>query len=204
MSSLKGIKEFITQHPDRDSMFEVLAERHPIHSPGFRLVANGYQTAKEAFDQDTRRNGERYFEHLRRVTLILMYYRIYDPVTLCVALNHDTREDKKRWSEYQLELRFNSQVAEDIEWVSKGDLSSFKGNKNARDYAFFSRFPELPRRPSLVKLADRLDNLMDLWDKANEKSRDEKISQTRAYYLPLAERQIFLFHELEEAMVAPP
>jgi len=44
---------------------------------------------------------------------------------------------------------------------------------------------------------------MDLWHPENEAGRFEKIAQTRAYYLPLAEKHTFLIHELEELLSTP-
>ncbi len=201
---LKEIKAFFATHPDKKSFQALLGQRYPEYSPESRLVMRGYETAKEIFAEDRRLSGERYFEHLRRVTLVLMYYRIYDANTLCAALHHDTGEDKQRWPESRLALQFNPEVAEIVGWTSKGKLEDFNGDKDARNHAFFSTFIIMPRPPALIKIADRVENLMDAWEEERSvRYRQEKFAETRAHYLPLAERQVFMIHELEEAMRKP-
>jgi (p)ppGpp synthase/HD superfamily hydrolase len=51
----------------------------------------------------------------------------------------------------------------------------------------------------LIKLPDRLHNLVTLWDCAESK-RERKITETELFYLPFAEQHGILIHELEESI----
>lgn len=192
---LERIKVFLEIHANRAAFFGLITERYPESSPEYALISSAYKTAKEAFREDMRKDGKRYFEHVRDVALILLYQRVYYANTIAGALLHDIIEDKPQWPESEVAREFNHQVASCVAWVSKPKLESCGNNKLLRDAKFYSRFPHMPRESSLIKIADRVHNLLDLWD-LSDSDREEKIAQTLAHYIPLAEREVFMYHEL--------
>jgi (p)ppGpp synthase/HD superfamily hydrolase len=167
---------------------------------GKRSIENAYNTAKDAFREIERENGERYFEHLRCVALILMVYlRVRDANVIAAALLHDIIEDIKNWSQERIATHFNQIVGELVWWVSKPSITSFDGDKEARNRAYHQNLTRAPRNALLIKLADRLHNLITLWGMSVEDQK-RKISETQDFFLPIAENEIILIHEIEAAI----
>jgi (p)ppGpp synthase/HD superfamily hydrolase len=83
--------------------------------------------------------------------------------------------------------------------VSKPPEANFDGNKEARNRAYHQNLGRAPRQAILIKLADRLHNLLTLWDVSPAKQQ-RKITETQDFYLPIAESEIILIHELEAAI----
>ncbi len=197
---LERIRKIFTDKPDRTAFFGVIERYFPKGSNDYLLIENAYNTAKDAFRDELREGGERYFEHLRCVALILMVYlRVRDANVIAAALLHDIVEDIKHWSQERVATHFNQIVGELVWWVSKPPVANFDGDKEARNRAFHQNLSRASRGALLIKLADRLHNLLTLWDVPVDKQR-RKISETQDYYLPIAEKETILIHEIEAAM----
>lgn len=100
----------------------------------------------------------RYFEHLRRVAIILMDRAgCWDPDLICTALFHDALEDTQDLDAQILEHFFGAEVARRVRLLSKVPKDGYLDRLKGADA------PTI-----LVKACDRLDNLLgsvrrDIW-----------------------------------------
>lgn len=186
---------------NRAMFFAIIATFFPKLDPRYKAIERAYNVAKDAFrHKPPREDGKRYFEHLRAVTLILiLYLRVRDYELIIAALLHDIVEDCPEWTSDRVRAEFGERVALLLDWLSKRSESEFGGSKEKRDAFYHGRFRFAPREFFLIKLCDRLHNVLELWACSAEK-RARKIAETRAYYMPYAEEHQILIHELEAAM----
>lgn len=129
----------------------------------------------------------RYFEHPRRVALILIDIAgIIDPDMICAALLHDTVEDSDELSPTAIERHWGVEVARFVKLLSKVPKEGYVDRLNK--YADW--------KVLLIKACDRLDNLrsLDPNDVSGE-FRTRQIQETREYYLPLFAKLIQLAPE---------
>lgn len=191
---------FLKAAENRESFFDRIALFLPRSDPRFKSIERAYDVAKDAFRGKFRDNcEERYFEHLRAVALILVeYLRVKDHELIIAALIHDIVEDIPYWTIERVRLEFGDRVAYLVDYMSKPALKNYT-SKVLRNRAYHDRFAFAPREFFLLKLADRLHNVITLAGCAPEKRR-RKIEETKLHYLPYAEIHLILLHELEEAI----
>jgi GTP diphosphokinase / guanosine-3',5'-bis(diphosphate) 3'-diphosphatase len=163
----------------------------PFFSPReLRRIDLAYMLAKYAHRAQTRKEVDehgdpiRYFEHVRRATLIgLDEARIVRLDTTIACFLHDTREDT-RLSAEQIEDCFGSEVCNIVKVLSKvpkeGYLDRF--------------FVCADWRPYFVKACDRLDNLRSLSQSPVE-FRKKQVVETRDKYYRLFDRMVVLTPE---------
>src|SRR3989344_1233213 len=188
--------QFLTDAENRESFFRRISYFFPTLDWRYQLIVKAYDDAKDAFRGKYRDDGEtRYFEHIRAVVLILIdYLRVKDHRIIIAALLHDIVEDIPSWTIQKVEARYGKEVALLVEYMTKPPKEDY-GSKEERDAVYHSRFRGAPRKFFLIKLADRLHNLLTLWTCTEEK-RKRKIEETRMHYLPYAERHFILYHEI--------
>lgn len=197
---LEKIRALINNHPDRAAFFAIVGRLFPQSSAEFKLIEKAYNTAKEEFRERSRESGEQYFEHLRCVALILIVYlRVRDPDVIAAALLHDIMEDIEGWGQDRLSLEFNLRVAQLVFWVTKEDEEKYGGDKEARNRDYHRKLHTAPREAIIIKMPDRLHNIITLWGADEEKQR-RKVRETQDFYLPLAETHIILVYEIEQAL----
>lgn len=199
---LEGIRTLIQTHPGREEFFTLIDQRFPRGSDEYHLITRAYDVAKNAFRHKIRedKEGTRYFEHLRAVVLIIMVYmRVRDANIIAAALLHDIIEDIPGWTQDRVALEFNRTVSQLVYWVTKPPVEVFDGDKEARNRAYHQNLSRAPRDALKIKLADRLHNVLTLWDVDADKQR-RKVRETQDFYLTLAEEQFLLIHELESAL----
>lgn len=198
---LEGVRTLIEKNTDRAAFFSFVGQKFPRGSAEYTLISKAYETAKSAFRNEIREgNGARYFEHLRGVALIDMeYLRISDPEIISGALLHDIVEDIAEWSFERLAFEFSPRVSELVWWVTKPPLAEYGGDKEARNRAYHQNLKRAPRDSIIIKLPDRLHNLIDMWGVSEEKQQ-RKVIETQDFYLPIAEQHILLIHEIEAAL----
>ena len=163
-----------------------LARLRPVVPPGELLdIQLAYTLAKYAHRAQVRSERDaagaplRYFEHPRRVALILIDLgRILDPLMLEAALLHDGIEDTPDLTAAMIERHWGSDVARLVQALSKVPEEGYLD----RLWAFGDW------RVLLIKAADRLDNLRSLRpDQVSAAFRARQLEETRAKYLPLFE-----------------
>lgn len=199
--SLVIVREILEREHNRESFAKLIGRYYPTTDERFKDIMRAYGIAKEAFHDKTRESGERYFEHLRAVALILIeYMRVSDHDMIVTALLHDIVEDfPEKWFYDRLTKEFNETVSGLTWWLTKPPIDDF-GSKTDRDRHYHHQLLfRAPRKALVIKLPDRLHNLLTMWDVTPEK-RARKITETEDFYLPLAVREGILIHEIETAL----
>ncbi len=138
----------MTTHSDFMDLFaEYLTESRD-------LIELAYILSKDAHRSQTRIDGERYFEHPRRVALVLTQeLGCTDRDMICAALLHDVVEDTKYLTVIKLGRWFGDYVASMVDALTK------RPGRTQRTY--FEMLQEYPNA-AIVKGCDRLDNLRSL------------------------------------------
>lgn len=192
--------KFLSAAENRELFFKRIALFFPKSDFRYQTIERAYNCAKDAFRGKFRDDGEtRYFEHLRAVALIIIdYLRVKDYELIIAALLHDIVEDIPSWTIARVRAEFGDRVALLVDWLSKPPLAQFR-SKSERDRVYHLRFRNAPRDFFKIKLSDRWHNILTLSSCTPDKV-DRKVEETRAYYLPYAEEQCVLIHELESAL----
>jgi GTP pyrophosphokinase len=191
---------FLNGVENRETFFRRISELFPTLDPRYKLIEKAYNDAKDAFRGKLRDDGEtRYFEHIRAVVLIIIdYLRIRDYRIIIAAILHDIVEDIPSWTIERVRAEYGNEIALLVEYMTKPSKKDYPSKKD-RDKVYHSRFDFAPREFFLLKLSDRLHNLLTLWNCTPEK-RKRKIEETLKYYLPFAEKHLILYHEILEAI----
>lgn len=128
-------------------------------------------------------NPLRYFEHVRRVALILMDEAlVHDPDLICTALLHDTLEDTEDIDAQIIEQFFGKKVARRVRLLTKDPKEGYIDRIRAAD-----------KDTILVKACDRLDNLRSLrGDEITAEFRKTQIKETLRLYRPLFQTHLGL------------
>lgn len=169
--------------------FEFFQRLTPFHAPSTLLkIEIAYTLAKFAHraqirkELDTEGHPIRYFEHVRRVAIILIdEVKIILPEMVIAALSHDGLEDTKDITPEMLEHLFGEQVVTMVKTLSKvpkdGYLDRF--------------YMSTDWRPYVLKGCDRLDNVRSL-GQTNVDFQVRQIAETREKYYPLFDRMVTL------------
>ena len=180
------------------TFFERIGVFLPPLSPQYKEIKRAYDYATDAFKTVERADGSNYFEHLRAVALIVLeYLRVRDYELIVAALLHDIVEDCPEWTVERVQAEFGERVALLVEYMTKPHAAT----KEQSEYIYHERFQQAPREFFILKMADRLHNLLTL-DAHPEEKRRRKIEETEKYYLPYAEKHLILVHELEASIKA--
>lgn len=121
---------------------------------------------------DNKGNALRYFEHVRRVALILIdETKTFDADLICTALLHDTLEDTQDINAEIIEQFFGINVAKYVKILTKSN------NDNYIDRLMYG-----PWQTALVKACDRLDNLRSL-DGCTKEFQKKQLKETYNKYM---------------------
>ena len=156
-------------------------------------VRTAYMLAKHAHRAQRRKqtnaNGDpmRYFEHVRRVALILMdRTENWNANNVCVALLHDTIEDTKDVDADVIEHIFGREVCQDVLTLTKDQWQNYQCKLRTGSVAAL-----------VVKMCDRLDNMQSLRaEEVGEEFRERQKKETREMYIPLFEELLGHLKEL--------
>lgn len=155
-----------------------------------KKISQAYGLAKEFHRLQKRDIGERYFEHCRRVALLLIEHGPTGANEIVSALLHDSIEDCFIPEDLLKEL-FGSEISNAIEELSKvtplfdEETGAVKEKIKKPLDEYYRLIAEAPVWVRRIKLADRLDNLrsMDVW---SHKRQQKYILETEKYILPIA------------------
>lgn len=168
-----------THQENRESFF---ARIQPWMAPSEILdVEFAYMMAKFGHRAQFRKeknddgNPIRYFEHVRRVAIILLdELHCRDHQMVCAALLHDTLEDTKDVSAHMLEHLFGSEVTKTVKLLSKVPKENY-----------YQRLLDLGNQKIwTIKGCDRLDNLRSLQAGSLEFQK-KQIEDTRRNIFPM-------------------
>ena len=169
---------------------EQLTARVKKYNPGdgYLLVEKAYRFAKEAHKDQKRKSGEPYFIHPCVVASILADLMI-DPPTIAAGLLHDTVEDCEGITLDTIRTEFGAEVASLVDGVTKLNKLDFANREEAQAESLRKMILAMSRdiRVVLIKLADRLHNMMTL--RYQRPERQVPIArETLEIYAPLAHR----------------
>ena len=171
-------------------------------------VQDAYWLAKNAhYWDEPRDNGQRYFEHLRTVAIILIERGFRDKDTVTVALLHDILENTNTHPRIIVKQFPNHIIWRSLYALSKkipffDPLTGQLHDRMEKEISvYFSRIASSDELVRRVKLADRLHNLrtMQAWTR----NRQERyITETETYILPIAENTDRWFLQELKAAIA--
>ena len=195
---LEKVRQTLERSYDRESFFRIVASIYPTLDWRYKIIEKAYNDAKEAFQGKYRDSGERYFEHLRAVALIVMLYlRIREYHIIVAALLHDIVEDCEEWTISRMIKEYGEEISALVEWTTKPKMTFPEKHDYLRIY--HERFAVAPREFFLIKMSDRLHNLLTMWSLGEEHIR-KKVEETKRHYLHYAEKHFILIHELEASI----
>ncbi|MBI2637880.1 MAG: bifunctional (p)ppGpp synthetase/guanosine-3',5'-bis(diphosphate) 3'-pyrophosphohydrolase [Candidatus Sungbacteria bacterium] len=176
---------------NRKEFFSIANEKLSLNDMWRLKLSQAYWFAKEAHRPQSRDDGERYFEHCRRVALILLETNDSDIPQILSALLHDCIEDCFIPRDIIRDL-FGDGIASAVETLSKktprydSSNGSIAEKKRKSDAEYFETLRVSPEWVRAVKLADRLDNLrtLGIW---NKKRKQKYIAETMKYLIPMAD-----------------
>jgi len=178
---------------------EFFSKLIPYHAPSTLLnIELAYTLAKyghrSQVRKETDKNGEpvRYFEHVRRVALILIdEARVKDSGMVIAALLHDGIEDTRDLTPEMIEHVFGADVVRMVKTLSK-----------VPEENYLDRFYECSDwRPFLIKACDRLDNLRSLSHTQPDFQR-KQITETKLKYVPLFRHMVNITPDAHKGQVA--
>jgi GTP pyrophosphokinase len=151
------------------------------------LLARAWGFSAEMHKDQLRRSGEPYLTHPASVAWLLADLRL-DLTSVVVALLHDVVEDTLTTRE-RLEREFGAEIAELVDGVTKIGRHLYVRKDDAQAETFRKMILASARdiRVILVKLADRLHNMMTLGSMPAE-ARRRIAQETLEIYAPIANR----------------
>jgi len=179
---------------NRQNFLQIVRDRMTTNDceKDMACVARAYWLAKTVHREEKRNNGERYFEHCRRVACRLLDRGKTTADGVIIALLHDCLEEGFI-PDNVMETLFGKRVSDHLKTLSKieivfaADLSVLSKQRKSDD-EYFNAIHEAPRDIRLIKLDDRLDNLSDMADSwSQDRARQQRyIIETEKYILPIA------------------
>lgn len=157
---------------NKESFFKRL---EPFTSPReLALVKTAYIFSKYARCTQSCK-GIRYFEHPKRVAIILMdEFRTYDPHLVCLALLHDCFEVTDDFDIHVIQHVFGCDMARNVRVLTKDD-----SDKDA----YYERLEFASPATRIIKFCDRIDNLRNLLATNDPGFIERKLDETRDYLL---------------------
>ncbi len=172
---------------DREEFFFEQVGNRPASE--LAAIQDAYWFAKEIHRDQTRDSGERYFEHPRRVVLILINFGYISTAAIIAGLTHDIVEDGLMPPRILVNAlgiatwRRVSSLSKKLPFVDPVTGKITKLKKDTVDY--FKELAASDEVTRATKVADRIDNLStcDVWE---EGKRRRYITESREFILPLA------------------
>jgi len=147
-------------------------------------LAKAYELAEEVHRNQKRDHGEAYFNHpLKVANFLIDECEIYDPDLIAVALLHDVLEDSP--IKLQINDLFAGKIASKVEALTKPPKIFLSRNK--KNKAYLNQIIKAGKDVILIKLVDRLQNLLELDKSPIPGKRRRYITETKKLYLPLAD-----------------
>lgn len=164
----------------------------PYFAPSDQLdIKLAYCLAKFGHRAQTRKEltegkPTRYFEHVRRVAIILMdELSIMDRDMIISCLLHDSIEDCQDLSPELLEHSFGSDVVSMVKWLSKAPKEGYiERLSNCHEWKVL-----------IIKACDRLDNLRSLMGNTSLEFQKKQIAETKDKYFVIFDKMVMITPE---------
>ncbi len=162
--------------------------RSYLDNPDVELIRRAYVFAMKHHEGQYRKSGVPYVEHPIAVAYILSKMKM-DEMTIATGLLHDTLEDCDTVDYQMITELFGTEIGELVDGVTKIGLMKFSSleHRQAENFKKILVATAKDIRVILVKLADRLHNMLTLEFVAREK-RGRISRETMEIYVPLAHR----------------
>lgn len=153
----------------------------------FDVVKLAFEVSSHAHYTQTRKSGEPYITHPIEVALIISDWGL-DEQTIAGALLHDVVEDTSV-TKADLEQIFGHNIAELVDGVTKLEKLNFETEEAAHAEYFRKVVLAMAKdiRVIIIKLADRLHNILTLSSMRLEKRRRIAL-ETMEIYVPIANK----------------
>ncbi len=195
---LERLRQVISENQNKAIFFNIVRNKFGHRTAKFNLIKDAYVKGRKAFRYRRRHSGEAYFTHKVAVAVIIMVYLgINDANLVAAALLHDIIEDIKGWNKQKLIHDFNPEVANLVDAVTKPDRALYGENEHEYEKAIFAKVRKGGDLAIILKLADRLHNMITLW--GNREKKLAKVLETLRYVLPMAVEKDILWQELTAA-----
>lgn len=193
---LPEIRKLIETHRTKRDFMRAVATVFGSESDDYERIGRAYDDSSFGHRRQRRESGERYFRHVLAVTvIILLYLRIHDSDLIIASLFHDLFEDhRKKWPLKRIRNGYGDKVARLVSAVTKPNPKKYGADKEAHSAASFDKVARGGFGAIVLKLADRLHNMLTLWGSPEKKHR--KIYETLQYVVPLAVQVSVLVEEL--------
>ncbi len=147
-----------------------------------------YDLVKYGHRDQQRDSGERYFEHLRAVALIIVdELGILDAEIISASLLHDMMEDNFLLNPERLQMIFGERVMRLVAALTKPEMKDLPSRQARNSFYFYQQIIGGGAAALIIKLADRLHNLRTLGACNSDKQRS-KLEETKVFCLPLIDR----------------
>ena len=186
---IRKLLESFVDTREKESRQSYLARfKNKLGRADFDRLELAYDMAKDIHRDQMRESGERYFEHVRTVSIIAAdLLNIYSVDIHIPCLLHDSKEDRLIMSGRFLQYVFGSKIFNIIDIVTKPNPAdpAFKGKTKKELLAIYHKsLLESSDKAKIVKLCDRLHNLLTLGGCSGEKQK-RKIMETVIHYEPM-------------------
>ncbi len=170
--------------------FEELLQTIRRYNPrsDFTLIAKAFEYAKEKHGTQIRKSGHPYYTHPLAVANVVAILKL-DDTSIITALLHDVIEDTDVTFE-DIAGIFGMEIAKIVDGVTKLGSIEYKNDEIKEAENLRKLFLALSQdiRVLIVKLCDRLHNMMTMDSILSYKKRRAKAIETLEVYAPLAER----------------
>ena len=149
------------------------------------MISRAFWCANRLHEGQKRQSGEDYIVHPLSVAFILSEMKA-DTDTICAALLHDTIEDTSM-SKEKIAVQFNETIATLVDGVTKISKMNFSSRDEqvATNTRKIITSLEEDVRIVIIKLADRLHNMLTLEYKSEFKQKENAL-ETMEIFSPLA------------------
>lgn len=163
------------------------AARKNMHGEKIKTIELAFQVANHAHLGQFRKSGEPYITHPIEVATFIAEWDL-DEQTIAGALLHDVIEDTPVTKE-ELSRIFGPSVADLVDSVTKLDKLHFESEEAAHAEYFRKVVLAMAKdvRVILIKLADRMHNMLTLGSMRRDKQRRIAL-ETMEIYVPIANR----------------
>ncbi|QQS23297.1 bifunctional (p)ppGpp synthetase/guanosine-3',5'-bis(diphosphate) 3'-pyrophosphohydrolase [bacterium] len=194
---------------DQENREKFLKRLEGMREDEVLMIEDAYDSGKEAHRPQRRDSGERYFEHVRSVAIILMDEAgVRDPDLIISALLHDSVEDSAlfanrtkahsdwvKTASYRLSKKFNPRVAKMVITLTKPSVDGVElKTKEEAHHFYIDNLSEADPETIMVKMGDRLHNLRSLTNNTKEKQL-KTIKETREVYWPIFKKVLEKYPE---------
>ena len=168
------------------NLFNIL-KKNNYDEKDIKLISLAFNVANHAHYEQRRKSGEPYITHPLEVATIISNWNL-DAITIASSLLHDVIEDTYV-SSNDIEQIFGIEIAQLVDSVTKLDKINFESEEIAHAEYFRKVVLAMSKdvRVILIKLADRLHNIITL-DSMTPEKRKKIALETMEIYVPIANK----------------